>query len=110
MSNFLKSFLGFQEGPTTFTYLGVSIFRGIPMKQHLQVIADRVRGNLESWMGKLLSMAGRVQLVQFVIQAMLIHSFMIYQWPCSLLKQMSGWIRNFIWTGSCDTRKMIFIS
>ena len=48
--------------------------------------------------------------MQSVIQAMLIHSLMIYQWPCSLLKQMSGWIRNFIWTGSCDTRKMICIS
>ena len=42
MSNFLKSFLGFQEGLATFTYLGVLIFRGIPRKQHLQVIADRV--------------------------------------------------------------------
>lgn len=32
MINFLKSFLGFQEGPTTFTYLRVSIFHEISRK------------------------------------------------------------------------------
>ena len=36
-----------------------------------------------------------------------LHNFMVYYWPCSLLKQKCGWICNFIWTGSHDTSKMV---
>lgn len=74
----LKSVLGFNKGSAPFIYLGVPIFLGVPRKHHLQCIANKIRARWESWMGKLLSMAGRVQLVQSVIQAMLPPSFVIY--------------------------------
>lgn len=59
---------------------------------------------------QLLSMATRLQLVQLVIQAMLLHSFSIYQWPCSLLRKLFGWIRNFVWIGSNNTTMIVTIS
>lgn len=73
----IQSILGCNEGDFPFTYLGVPIFKGQPKRCHFQGLMDRVKSKLEGWMGKLLSMAGRVQLVQSVIQAMLLHSFMI---------------------------------
>lgn len=82
----------FLAGSLPFTYLGVPIFRGCPRATHLQSLADKVRAKLLGWKGKLLSLAGRVQLVQSVVQAMLLHSFMIYKWPLTLLKRVMQWI------------------
>ncbi|KAJ0074645.1 hypothetical protein Patl1_37495 [Pistacia atlantica] len=100
----------FLAGSLPFTYLGVPIFRGCPRATHLQSLADKVRAKLSGWKGKLLSLAGRVQLVQSVVQAMLLHSFMIYKWPLTLLKRVMQWIRNFIWSGDLDKRKLVTIS
>lgn len=42
-------------------------------------------------MGKLLSMASRVQLVQSIIQAMLLYRFMIY-YPTMLSLEANEWL------------------
>lgn len=55
-------------------------------------------------------MAGRVQLVQSVIHSMLTYSISIYVWPVSLLKDLEKEIRNFIWSGDKDKRKLISVS
>ncbi|KAL6130069.1 hypothetical protein ACLB2K_068450 [Fragaria x ananassa] len=60
-------------------------------------------------MGRLLSMAGQTQLVQSVFQSMLLHSFSVYQWPVYLVKKLTSWARNFIWSGNIGTRKIVTI-
>jgi hypothetical protein len=55
-------------------------------------------------------MAGRVQLVQSVIQSMLIYSITIYSWPTGLLKEVEKNIRNFICSGDVDKRKLVTTS
>ncbi|KAL6187367.1 hypothetical protein ACLB2K_038766 [Fragaria x ananassa] len=61
------------------------------------------------WQGRLLSMAGRTQLVQSVFQSMLLHSFSKYHWPVYLVKKLTSWARNFIWSGNIGTRKIVTI-
>lgn len=82
---------------------------GSPRRVHLQRLADRVKSKLVGWKGKLLSMAGRVQLVHSVFQAMLLHSFAVYKWPVSLLNSLMTHARNFIWSGDLDSRKLLFL-
>lgn len=55
-------------------------------------------------------MAGRVCLVNSVITSSFIYTFMIYRWPISLIRYMEKRIRNFIWTGSIATKKLVSIS
>lgn len=55
-------------------------------------------------------MAGRVQLVQSVVQGMLIYSISVYAWPISLLKDLEKDIRNFIWSGYREKRKLVSVS
>ena len=55
-------------------------------------------------------MAGRGCLINSVITSMFIHSFMIYKWPKNLLADLNSKIRNFLWTGSIDKRKLITAS
>ncbi|KAL6214721.1 hypothetical protein ACLB2K_014153 [Fragaria x ananassa] len=54
-------------------------------------------------------MAGRTQLVQSVFQSMLLHSFSVYHWPVYLVKKLTSWARNFIWSGNIGTRKIVTI-
>ncbi|XP_062013933.1 uncharacterized protein LOC133730332 [Rosa rugosa] len=102
----IRKFLGVKQGSLPFTYLGVPIFQGRPKKLYFQAIADRVRCKLASWKGSLLSQAGRIQLIQSVIQGILVYSFQIYEWPTCLLRDLQSCIRNFFWTGDPLKRGM----
>ncbi|XP_042482157.1 uncharacterized protein LOC122062569 [Macadamia integrifolia] len=46
-------------------YLGVEIFKGRLKKESLIPILDKVKGRLAGWKGKILSMAGRVELLMW---------------------------------------------
>lgn len=48
-----------------------------------------------------------MQLVKSIIHGMLIHSFLIYSWPASLLKCLDTWIQNFVWSGKVNERKVV---
>jgi hypothetical protein len=98
--------LGFSMGSVPFMYLGCPIFEGKPKATHFQAIADRIKVKLSTWKGSLLSIMGRVQLVNSIIHGMLVYSFHIYLWPAALLKKVDAWIRNFIWSGDISTRKI----
>ncbi|KAM5546473.1 hypothetical protein ABKV19_002467, partial [Rosa sericea] len=106
----VQRILEFKSGVAPFTYLGVPIFMGKPRRVHLQSIADKAKARLAGWYEKLLSMAGRVQLVHDIFQSLFLHSFSVYLWPPSLLKHLSACVRNFIWSGNIAVRKMVTVS
>lgn len=45
-----------------------------------------------------------------VVQSLLLHSFRVYLWPLSLIKQLHCWARNFILSGDYLARKMALVS
>jgi ribonuclease HI len=102
--------LNFNIGSLPFSYLGVPIFKGKPKACRFQPIADRVKLKLASWKASLLSITGRIQLVRSVIHSMLTYSISLYSWPVSLLKELEKCIRNFIWSGEIDKRKLVTTS
>lgn len=106
----IANVLGVSAGRLPFTYLGVPIFKGKPKRAHLLPIADKIKLKLATWKGSLLSIMGRVQLVKSVIHGMLLYSFQIYPWPVSLLSTIDTWIRNFIWSGDINTRKLVTVA
>jgi len=108
--NQIDSLLGFSVGSLPFTYLGAPIFKGRPKCIYFQPIADKVKLKLAAWKASLLSIAGRVQLVKYVIQGMLIHTMSIYSWPTKFLRDMERWIKNFIWSGDINQRKLITVA
>lgn len=111
-STVISNVLGFDAGSLPFTYLGVPLFKGRPKAIYLQPIANGIKTKLSTWKGLMVSIMGRVQLVNSVINNMLIYSFHIYSWPVpvSLLKNVDKWIRNFVWAGDINTKKMVTIT
>jgi hypothetical protein len=101
---------GFQIGTLPFTYLGVPIFEGKAKTIYFQPIADKVKLKLSAWKASLLSLAGRVQLVKSVIHSMLLHCILVYSWPMSLIKDLERWMRNFIWSGDVNKRKLVTVA
>ncbi|XP_042482126.1 uncharacterized protein LOC122062568 [Macadamia integrifolia] len=90
-------------------YLGVEIFKGRIKKESLLPIMDRVKGRLAGWKGKIMSMAGRLELVRSVILGMMNHSSVVRWWPSTLIAIMEMWMKNFIWTGEVDSAKNITV-
>jgi hypothetical protein len=41
---------------------------------------------------------------------MLIYSLTLYSWPVALLKEVEKCIRNFIWSGDIDKRKLVTVA
>lgn len=49
-------------------------------------------------------------LVNHVVHNMLTHTMAIYFWHAYLLKTMERSIRNFIWSGVVDKRKLVIVA
>jgi len=77
---------------------------------HLRPIVDKIKLKLNAWKGRLLTFMGRVQLVNVVICSMLTYFFHVYKWPSSLLFEVSKAMRNFIWSGNSDQKKICTVS
>ncbi|XP_058734177.1 uncharacterized protein LOC131605902 [Vicia villosa] len=106
----LADIIGFTIAVPPFIYLGVPIFVGRPKVSYFNPIADNIRLKLAAWKARSLTMAGRVQLVKSVIHSMLVHCMSIYNWPGSLIKNLERWIRNFIWSGNTDQKKIVTVA
>lgn len=109
-SAYIYEILGFSAAALPFTYIGIPLFKGRPKKIHLQHIVDRFLNKLATWKGTLLSIMGRIELVKSVIQHMFLHSFQVYSWPISLLKHLDKCIRNFIWAGKVNVKKIVTVA
>ncbi|KAK2416760.1 hypothetical protein QL285_039127 [Trifolium repens] len=106
----LAEIFGFSIGFLPFLYLGVPIFKGRPKVTHLQPVTDKIKAKFSAWKASLLSIAGRIQLVKFVVQSMLVYSISIYSRPVSLLRSLEKWIKNFIWSGDINQRKLVTVA
>lgn len=107
--SFLADIIGFKKAFIPFTYLGVPIFVGRPKAYYFNHIADNIKLKLANWKAKLLSMAGRVQLVKSTILNMLMHCLSVYNWPGTIIKKIEKWTRNFIWSGNSESKKLVTV-
>ena len=82
---YLAKKIGFKMEFLPFLYLGVPIFKGRPKAFYFQPVADKIRINLVALKASLLSIVGRVQLVNLVIHHMLLYSIRIYSRHVSLI-------------------------
>jgi len=102
--------LGFTVGTLPFIYLGVPIFKGKPKAAYFQPVVDKIKLKLASWKSFLLSFVGRLQFIKSVIQRMMIYSITIYSWPAKLINELEKYMRNFMWSGDLDSRKLVTVA
>lgn len=60
--------LGVRERELSVKYLGVPLFANKIMDRECSELISKIRGKLQGWSSRLLSFAGRIELVHIVIQ------------------------------------------
>ncbi|KAF6141228.1 hypothetical protein GIB67_024312 [Kingdonia uniflora] len=80
------------------------------LEEQDEIKAHIIKRRATGWAGSLLSLQGRVVLVQSVLSSILIYSMGIYKWSASLIKEGERILRNFFWSGEPDSRKACVVA
>ena len=101
---FLQESLPCQISEFPCKYLGVPLSPHKLTKAQAMSIVERVADRLPSWKADLLTKAGRVILVQYMLTSMLIYILLALELPPSVLKAIDKIRRAFLWKGRKDVK------
>lgn len=86
-------------------YLGFQIKANGYTKSDWSWILGRFHRRISAWEFRCLSLAGRVVLVQSVLNQLTVYWAHLFAIPASIIKSMNSLSANFIWGGQADKRK-----
>ncbi|CAK8574630.1 unnamed protein product [Lathyrus sativus] len=90
----------FTEGELPFRYLGVPLTCKRLSTHHYMSLVDRIVCRIRHWSSKLLSYAGRLQLINNTITAIAAYWMSCLPFPKHVIKTINSICRTFLWTGS----------
>ncbi|XP_028073474.1 uncharacterized protein LOC114275678 [Camellia sinensis] len=94
----------FNEGTLPVKYLGVPLITTKPKAFDCQILIDRIAKRIRSWTNKLLSYAGRAQLIQTILFSMQVYWSSMFILPRKVIRDIESLLRAFLWSGS-DLKK-----
>ncbi|XP_058732785.1 uncharacterized protein LOC131604357 [Vicia villosa] len=95
----ILSTTGFNLGQLPFRYLGVPLSSKKLSIAYYLPLMDRILKRIHHWSSKLLSFAGRVQLVKAISFAITSYWLQCFPIPKCVIKRINVACRTFIWTG-----------
>ncbi|XP_058747226.1 uncharacterized protein LOC131620243 [Vicia villosa] len=95
----------YKEGSLPFKYLGVPITSRNLNVIHYMPLLDKLLSRINHWTSKLLSYAGRLQLIKSVLNAISSYWMQCFAFPKIVLKKIESLCRTFLWTGSGATSR-----
>lgn len=95
MDDVLQEFTG-RRVPFPIQYLGLPLTLGRIRMVHLQYIQDRAKGRLAGWQGRLVSMAGRRELVRSVLSSLPVYLLTVVKAPKKFLKELDKLRKRFL--------------
>ncbi|OMO54874.1 reverse transcriptase [Corchorus capsularis] len=102
----IQHHLGVQKILSRDKYLGMPIMIGKSKRAELEVIKDRLWKRIQSWSGRLLSIASKAVMIQAVAQVIPTYLMSCFKFPKSFLHELNMLIARF-WWGSTDTKRKI---
>jgi hypothetical protein len=97
---------GFQHTGNLGKYLGVPIIHGRVTKSLFYEVVSKIEAKLSGWPAASLSMAGRVTLVQSVLQTVPYYSMQVVRLPGTICDEVERLCRQFIWGDSPARRRL----
>ncbi|XP_010687394.1 uncharacterized protein LOC104901504 [Beta vulgaris subsp. vulgaris] len=94
-------------GELPFRYLGVPLSTKKLSYNTCKPLVEKIMARTQSWAAKLLSYAGRAQLVKSVLLSMQIFWCQIFMLPKKILKEIQGLCRSYLWAGTQNSRKAL---
>lgn len=95
---------GFRGSKLPTKYLGAPLVQGRIKIQYFSYLLDNLSNKVSGWMRNLLSMSGRIALIQSVLSSMSTHVMSVLPVPKKTLKQMQSLISNFLWNQGEEKR------
>ncbi|XP_074297547.1 uncharacterized protein LOC141628284 [Silene latifolia] len=93
---------GFHRGSLPFKYLGVPISSKKLTKAEGQKLTDRIVARIRGWGTQHLTYAGRLTLVNSVLNTLHSYWASIFLIPNGILNKINNLCRNFLWKGSSE--------
>ena len=96
---------GCGQGHFQISYLGIPIhFRRLTIAQW-KIVEERLQKRLSSWKGKLLSLGGRLVLINSVLTNMVLYMISFFQLPKGVLHRLDYFRSRFFWQGDREKKK-----
>ncbi|XP_022019023.1 uncharacterized protein LOC110919054 [Helianthus annuus] len=94
----ILSLLPFHEGELPVRYLGVPLISTKLSFRDCRVLVERMERKVDNWMSKLLSFAGRLQLLNSVLAAMYTYWASVFILPMRIVKDLEKRMRRpYVW-------------
>ena len=102
MKTDIMKLTGFKEGSLPFKYLGVPLTSKKLSISHYLNLIDRITGKINHWSNKLLSYAGRLQLIKSVTFSIANYWMQCFPLPKFVIHKINIVCRTFLCTGGVD--------
>jgi hypothetical protein len=86
-------------------YLGVLIHYERLTLAEWKLVEERLQKCLSSWKGKLLSLGGRLILINSVLSKMVLHMISFFLLPKGVLHKLDYYLSRFFWQGGNEKNK-----
>ncbi|XP_022042015.2 uncharacterized protein LOC110944672 [Helianthus annuus] len=106
----MASIVGCKKGDFPFNYLGIPLGANMNRICNWDPIVNIFKNRLSSWKAHTLSIGGRVVLIKAVLESLLIYYLSIFKAPIKVIDKLESLMRNFLWGGSEEVRKMHWVA
>ncbi|GJU66676.1 putative reverse transcriptase domain, reverse transcriptase zinc-binding domain protein [Tanacetum coccineum] len=93
----ILSILPFEEGTLPVKHLGVHLVPSRLVYRDCSELMERIKKRINDWKNKVLSFAGRTQLIRSVLGSMHVYWVSVFILPSSLMHDLEQVIRGFLW-------------
>ncbi|GKD91172.1 RNA-directed DNA polymerase, eukaryota, reverse transcriptase zinc-binding domain protein [Tanacetum coccineum] len=93
----METFSSMSVGSLLVSYLGVTLITKQLSFIDCKCLIDRVKAKVNNWMNKMLSYAGRLQLVSSILSSMQVYWASVFILPKSVIKDIDKLLKGFLW-------------
>ncbi|XP_022015024.1 uncharacterized protein LOC110914542 [Helianthus annuus] len=101
----ILNIMPFKEGSLPVRYLGVPLISSGLLYRDCNVLLEKLDKKIMHWRNKLLSFAGRVQLIVSVLSSMHIFWSSVFMLPSRVVLELEAKMRNFLWSQDMGFQK-----
>ncbi|XP_021994626.1 uncharacterized protein LOC110891242 [Helianthus annuus] len=98
IKNAILNIMPFKEGSLPVRYLGVPLISSGLVYKDCSVLMESLDKRIKHWRNKLLSFAGRLQLIVSVLSSMHIFWSSVFLLPNRVIHELEAKMRNFLWS------------
>jgi hypothetical protein len=96
---------GCNQGQFPIRYLGIPIHFRRLTNAEWKIVEERLQLQLSSWKGKLLSIGGRLVLINSVLSNMVLYMLSFFLLPKGVLNRLDFFRSRFFWQGDSEKKK-----